>query len=62
MTAIVLMLASAVIVFGLGALHLAYTFFGPKLTPRDAGTPIPNEGGLAGNLKRDDYVELLGWL
>ena|SRR5215203_1328077 len=35
MTATVLMLASAVIVFGLGAIHLTYTFFGPKLTPRD---------------------------
>ena len=35
MTATLLMLASAVIVFGLGVLHLTYTFFGPKLTPRD---------------------------
>ena len=33
--ATILMLASAVVVFGLGALHLTYTFFGPKLTPRD---------------------------
>ena len=32
----ILMLASAVIVFGLGALHLTYTFFGSKLTPRDS--------------------------
>src|SRR5215212_2692857 len=35
MTAKILMLASGLIVFGLGALHLTYTFFGPKLTPRD---------------------------
>ena len=35
MAATVLMLASAAIVFALGALHLTYTFFGAKLTPRD---------------------------
>lgn len=40
MTATLLMLASAVIVFGLGVLHLTYTFFGPKLTPRDEALQI----------------------
>src|SRR5262245_46991623 len=30
-----LMTASAAIVLVLGALHLVYTFWGPKLTPRD---------------------------
>jgi hypothetical protein len=30
-----LMATSAAIAFALGAAHLAYTFFGPKLTPRD---------------------------
>lgn len=30
-----LMAASAGVVFALGSAHLAYTFFGPKLTPRD---------------------------
>jgi hypothetical protein len=33
--ATVLMTASAAIIFLLGALHLTYTFHGPKLTPRD---------------------------
>ncbi|GAA0347715.1 hypothetical protein GCM10009092_10110 [Bowmanella denitrificans] len=32
---VVFMLASASIMFLLGAVHLAYTFWGPKLTPRD---------------------------
>jgi hypothetical protein len=31
----VLMVVSAGIILALGALHLAYTFWGPKLTPRD---------------------------
>ena len=35
MGATVLMLASAAILFVLGTLHLIYTFFGSKLTPRD---------------------------
>jgi len=35
MVATILMVASAAILFALGALHLIYTFFGPKLTPRD---------------------------
>lgn len=35
MLATVLMLASAAILFVLGTLHLIYTFFGSKLTPRD---------------------------
>ena len=35
MTATVLMLASAAILFTLCALHLILTFVGPKLTPRD---------------------------
>jgi hypothetical protein len=29
--------ASAAIMFALGGIHLAFTFWGPKLTPRDAG-------------------------
>jgi len=33
--ATVLMVASAVVLFALGTLHLIYTFVGPKLTPRD---------------------------
>lgn len=35
MIAMVLMVASAGIIFALGTLHLVYTFVGPKLTPRD---------------------------
>ena len=35
MIAKVLMTASAAIVLALGTLHLVYTFWGPKLTPRD---------------------------
>ena len=35
MIAMVLMVASAAILFVLGTLHLIYTFVGPKLTPRD---------------------------
>ncbi len=40
MTARVLMILSASIMFALGALHLVYTFWGPKLTPRDPALQI----------------------
>ena len=36
MVAKVLMSVSASIILALGILHLVYTFWGPKLTPRDA--------------------------
>lgn len=36
MTAQILITIAASIIFLLGLLHLIYTFFGPKLTPRDA--------------------------
>ena len=36
MPARVLMTASAAIILALGVIHLIYTFWGPKLTPRDA--------------------------
>lgn len=36
MAAQLLMFASAFIIFALGAVHLAYTFVGNKLSPRDA--------------------------
>lgn len=36
MTANIFIAISAGIIFLLGTLHLIYTFFGPKLTPRDA--------------------------
>ena len=39
MIASALITASAVVVFSLGALHLLYTFHGPKLRPRDAALP-----------------------
>jgi hypothetical protein len=32
----ILMVVSASIVLMLGVVHLVYTFWGPKLTPRDA--------------------------
>lgn len=35
MAATILMSASAAILFAMGTLHIIYTFFGPKLTPRD---------------------------
>lgn len=35
-----LMILSAGILFSLGALHLVYTFWGPKLTPRDPALRI----------------------
>jgi hypothetical protein len=35
LTAKILMVLSASIIFTLGVVHLAYTFWGPKLTPRD---------------------------
>jgi len=35
MIARTLMTLSAAIVFALGSIHLVYTFWGPKLTPRD---------------------------
>ena len=35
MIATTLMVLSAALIFALGALHLAYTFHGPKLRPRD---------------------------
>jgi hypothetical protein len=38
--AIVLMAASATILLVLGTLHLIYTFFGQKLTPRDPALQI----------------------
>lgn len=34
-----LVAASAAVIFALGALHLVYTFHGPKLRPRDAALP-----------------------
>ena len=40
MAAVVLMTLSAGILFALGLLHLVYTFWGPKLTPRDAALRI----------------------
>ena len=40
MMAIVLMVTSAAIFFTIGALHLIYTFYGPKLTPRDPALQI----------------------
>ena len=40
MIAIVLMVASATILLVLGTLHLIYTFFGQKLTPRDPALQI----------------------
>jgi hypothetical protein len=36
----ILMVLSASIMFMLGAAHLAYTFWGPKLTPRDPALRI----------------------
>ena len=35
MAATILMVLSASIIFTLGVVHLVYTFWGPKLTPRD---------------------------
>ena len=40
MTARVLMVVSASIIFALGVVHLVYTFWGPNLTPRDHGLQI----------------------
>jgi hypothetical protein len=36
----ILMVLSASIVFTLGVIHLGYTFWGPKLTPRDPALQI----------------------
>jgi hypothetical protein len=36
----VLMVVSASIILALGVLHLVYTFWGPKLTPRDPGLQV----------------------
>jgi hypothetical protein len=36
----ILMVLSASIIFTLGAIHLAYTFWGPKLMPRDPALQI----------------------
>ena len=36
----ILMVLSASIVFALGVVHLVYTFWGPKLTPRDPALQI----------------------
>jgi hypothetical protein len=36
----ILMVLSASIVFTLGAVHLAYTFWGPNLTPRDPALQV----------------------
>ncbi|MCY1522245.1 hypothetical protein D9M68_570900 [compost metagenome] len=40
MLATVLMTTSAAIFFTIGTLHLIYTFYGPKLTPRDPALQI----------------------
>jgi len=40
---VVLMVASASVLFLLGSLHLIYTFAGPKLTPRDPALRIHME-------------------
>ena len=40
MAARILMVVSASIVFALGVVHLVYTFWGPKLTPRDPALQI----------------------
>lgn len=40
MAARILMVVSAGIVFTLGAIHLAYTFWGPNLSPRDPALQI----------------------
>jgi hypothetical protein len=40
LVATILMVLSASIVFTLGVLHLVYTFWGPKLTPRDHALQI----------------------
>ena len=40
MAAKILMVVSASIIFTLGVLHLVYTFWGPKLTPRDPALQI----------------------
>src|SRR5260221_11032251 len=36
----ILMVLSASIIFTLGVVHLVYTFWGPKLTPRDPALQI----------------------
>ena len=40
MAARILMVLSASIIFTLGVVHLVYTFWGPKLTPRDSTLQI----------------------
>ena len=40
MAARILMVLSASIIFTLGVVHLVYTFWGPKLTPRDPALEI----------------------
>ena len=40
MAAKILMVLSASIIFTLGVVHLVYTFWGPKLTPRDPALQI----------------------
>ena len=40
MAARILMVLSASIIFTLGVIHFAYTFWGPKLTPRDPALQI----------------------
>jgi len=35
-----LMVVSASIILALGVLHLVYTFWGPKLTPRDPALQV----------------------
>ena len=40
MAARILMVLSAIIIFTLGAVHLVYTFWGPKLTPSDPALQI----------------------
>ena len=45
MLARVLITASATIILALGLLHLVYTFWGPKLTPRDPALKTAMQSG-----------------
>ncbi len=52
MAARILMVLSASIIFALGVVHLVYTFWGPKLKPRDPALQISMS-----QLRADQVIE-----
>ncbi len=57
----ILMVLSASIIFTLGGIHLVYTFWGPKLTPRDPALQI-SMGGISPVITKAWFSVFSRWL